>query len=291
MPNSGENNTLRQYIFDDYVLRNDGILLHHNREVHIPPKELEVFILLLEAGGKVVTKEQIFEKVWTKNIASDESLTRCIYVLRQILRGGEHCGYIGTVYGKGYRFKAQVAIVQSLQAHAKSCTTIAIFPFKMTPVMDDNLLHHGLVQGLSKYACFGLDVLPATVTQECNDFYTISNLLNQVQPEYYFTGKAVSQGNGWKLFIELVHAKDHKLMEHQSLEFEPSMHTSVLLTKMLSMLIKKIPNFQLKNGELHHMSSLDTAVACLSGRREMYHFTPISLQHATKIFEECVSTQ
>ncbi|PNM27207.1 transcriptional regulator HilA [Yersinia enterocolitica] len=291
MPTFGEKNAFRQYIFDDFVLRSDGVLLHHNREIHIPPKELEVFILLLEAGGKIVTKEQIFEKVWTQNIASDESLTRCIYALRKLLRGGKQCGYIGTVYGKGYRFKAQVAVVQSLRDQAKSSTTIAIFPFKMAPLMDDSLLHHGLIQGLSKYACFGLDILPAAATQECNDFYAITNLMNQMQPEYYFTGKVVSHGSGWKLFIELVHAKDHKLVEHQSLEFDPTMHVSLLLTKMVSMLIEKIPNFQLKNGELHHMSSLDTAVSCLSGRREMYHFTPVSLQAALTIFEECVSTQ
>ncbi|HDL6964625.1 TPA: HilA/EilA family virulence transcriptional regulator [Yersinia enterocolitica] len=286
-----EQNTFRQYIFDDFVLRNDGVLLHHNREIHIPPKELEVFILLLEAGGKIVTKEQIFEKVWTRSIASDESLTRCIYALRKLLRDGKHSGYISTVYGKGYRFKAQVAVVQSLHGQAKQATTIAIFPFKMAPVMDDSLLHHGLIQGLSKYACFGLDILPVTVTQECNNFYTINNLMIQMQPEYYFTGKVVPHGSGWKLFIELVHAKDHKLIEHQCMEFSPSMHITVLLTKMVSMLIEKIPNFQLKNGELQHMSSLDTAVACLSGRREIYHFTPVSLQNALNIFEECVSTQ
>nr|WP_241391634.1 HilA/EilA family virulence transcriptional regulator [Yersinia frederiksenii]ULG19994.1 invasion protein [Yersinia frederiksenii] len=291
MKTSGEKNAFRQYIFDDFVLQNDGILLHHNKEIHIPPKELEVFLLLLDAGGKIVTKEQIFEKVWTRNIASDESLTRCIYALRRILRRGKHCDYIGTVYGKGYHFKTQVAIVQSLKDQEKPSTTVAIFPFKMAPVMDDSLLHHSLVQGLSKYACFGLNILPVTVTQECNDFYAITNLMDQMQPEYYFTGKVVSHGSSWKLFIELVHAKDHKLLEHQSLEFEPSMHLSVLLTKMISMLIEKVPNFQLKNGELQHMTSLDTALACLTGRREMYNFTPLSLQHALSLFEECVSTQ
>ncbi|HCQ7337144.1 TPA: transcriptional regulator, partial [Escherichia coli] len=41
----GKNNT-QQYIFGDFVLKNNGILLFKNKEYHIPPKELGVIILL-----------------------------------------------------------------------------------------------------------------------------------------------------------------------------------------------------------------------------------------------------
>lgn len=292
MQNAVEKNAVRHYIFDDFILRNDGILLHQDKKIHIPPKELEVLIILLESGGHVVTKEQIFDKVWTENIASDESLTRCIYALRKILHGSKQSEYICTVYGKGYRFNAQVAVMQSLYEQVEPSTTIAVFPFKMAAMLDDGLLHYELTQGLSKYARFGLEILPAAVTQECHDFYSITNLIDKMQPEYYFTGKVVPHyGGGGKLFIELVHAKGHKLIEHQSVEFDPSMHLSVLLTKMVNMLIEKIPSFKLKNDRLEQFTSLDTAVACLNGRQEMYHFTPVSLQNALNIFEACISTQ
>ncbi|HDT2364248.1 TPA: transcriptional regulator, partial [Escherichia coli] len=35
-------NTTQQYIFGDFVLKNNGILLFKNKEYHIPPKELGV---------------------------------------------------------------------------------------------------------------------------------------------------------------------------------------------------------------------------------------------------------
>jgi len=283
----------RQYVFDDFILRSDSVLLHHNKKIHIPPKELKVFILLLEAAGNIVTKEHIFEEVWTKNIGSDESLTRCIYALRRILHDGKgkNDKYIETVYGKGFRFKAPVAIVQPLNEPVMSSTTVAILPFKMASVMDDSFLHHELIQGLSKYTFCGLDILPAAVTQDCNDFYAISNLIAQLKPEYYFTGKVAAYPGGYGLFIELVHARDHKLIEHQRIDFDPSMHLSVLITKMVSMLTEKIPHLQLRNEENRHVGSLDTAVACLNGRWNMYQFTPLSLQHALNIFEECISSQ
>ena len=40
-------NTTQQYIFGDFVLKNNGILLFKNKEYHIPPKELGVIMKLL----------------------------------------------------------------------------------------------------------------------------------------------------------------------------------------------------------------------------------------------------
>lgn len=288
---SGEKNASRQYLFGDFILRNDGVLLHHNKELHIPPKELEVLMLLLNANGEVVSKEQIFESVWSKMAASDESLTRCVYALRRILRENKNCRYIETVYGKGYRFKVEVAVVTPHEAQNNPSTSIAIFPFKAADIIDENLLHNGLIQGMSKYSCYAMNILPATVTKDCTDFMSIDALLNQLNPDYYFTGQAINCNNGWRFFIELVQARDHKLIEHQSIDFEPGMPVSVLINRMISLLVEKIPSIQIKNGKLHQMSSLDVAVACLNGRREMYRFTPASLDRALNIFSECISNQ
>ncbi|EHG5998751.1 TPA: HilA/EilA family virulence transcriptional regulator [Escherichia fergusonii] len=288
---SGEKNVSRQYLFGDFILRNDGVLLHHNKELHVPPKELEVLILLLDANGEVVLKEQIFESVWNKMAASDESLTRCVYALRRILRENKNCRYIETVYGKGYRFKVEVAAVSPPEKQNNVSTSIAIFPFKTADIIDENLLHNGLIQGMSKYSCYSMNILPAAVTKDCTDFMSIDALLNQLNPDYYFTGQAINYNNGWRFFIELVQARDHKLIKHQSIDFEPEMPLSVLMNRMINLLIEKIPSIQIKYSRLYQMSSLDTAVACLNGRREMYRFTPTNLERALEIFSECISNQ
>lgn len=289
---SGETtNVSRQYLFGDFILRNDGVLLHHNKELHVPPKELEVLMLLLSANGNVVSKEQIFESVWNKMAASDESLTRCIYALRRILRENKNCRYIETVYGKGYRFKVEVAVVSPHEEQKTASTTIAIFPFKTAEIIDENLLHNGLIQGMSKYSCYAIDILPASVTKDCTDFISIDTLLNQLHPDYYFTGQAIACEKGWRFFIELVQAQDHKLIEHQSIDFEPGMPVTILINRMINLLVEKLPSLQPNHHRLHQMSSLDVAVACLNGRREMYRFTPSSLDRALNIFSECISNQ
>lgn len=109
-------------------IKNNGILLFKNKEYHIPPKELGVIILLLNADGEIVSKEEIIDKVWSASVASDESLTRCIYALRKLLHENKQCKYIETVYGRGYRFTVPIVIVTDNEP-VKSTTTLAVFPF------------------------------------------------------------------------------------------------------------------------------------------------------------------
>ncbi|MDO2351550.1 hypothetical protein Q2477_25520, partial [Escherichia coli] len=54
-----------------------------------------------------------------------------------------------------------------------STTTLAVFPFRTEGSSNVLKLHSELVQGLSKYAFCGLDILPSSVTNEASDFSTI----------------------------------------------------------------------------------------------------------------------
>lgn len=277
-----------QFVFNDFILRNDGVLMSKNTEIHVPPKELEVLIMLLSAGGKIVSKEDIFNKVWNQNAASDESLTRCIYALRRILSEDKKNRYIETIYSKGYRFRCQVAIV-SEEEQSSSVTSIAIFPFPTQSFYDESILHHKLVHGLSRYSCFGLNIFPASVTQQCHDFVSINDFIRQVNPDYYLTGKIVSHSQSNKLFIEFVRASDHLLIEHQTIDFVNDIALSSLIPKIVNVIISKVPGFMLNEHNLPSTNSLDATLTCLNGRRELYKFTPESLENALSFLLECIS--
>ncbi|MCZ8651920.1 winged helix-turn-helix domain-containing protein, partial [Escherichia albertii] len=72
------------HFLEGITLTKDGILTKGKQQLYIPPKELGVLLVLLEAAGTVVLKDNIIEKVWRTVVVSDESLTRCIYSLRCI---------------------------------------------------------------------------------------------------------------------------------------------------------------------------------------------------------------
>lgn len=284
MPVSVDNINFCKYIFGDYVLHSDGILVRENQEVHVPPKELAVLLLLLRASGKIVTKNDIFDCVWSRNPASDESLTRCIYSLRKLLKEDRNTRYIETIYGKGYRFKMQVVVV-SLNEQINKATTIALFPFKCFQIMDETMLHRGLIQGLSKYSYIGLNVLPASATQDCHEFQSLNALIQQLKPDYYITGKIVESGDKLRLFIELIRSYDHKLLEHQSVVLEKGNHIPFILSKIIVLLTAKVPELKLSKNEKNQSESFDVAISCLNGRRELQHFTPESLQNALILFQ------
>ncbi|WP_258089454.1 winged helix-turn-helix domain-containing protein [Serratia liquefaciens] len=90
------------YEFGDYLLTEDGELSYKDESIEIPPKELSLLYVLLNANGSLLSKDEIIEKVWHGASISDESLTRCIYGLRRVLGNNKH--YIRTFYSRGYRF-------------------------------------------------------------------------------------------------------------------------------------------------------------------------------------------
>jgi DNA-binding winged helix-turn-helix (wHTH) protein len=67
---------LRSKITDDYI--------------HIEKKVAQVFECLAKAQGEIVTREEIFAHVWPNLIVSDDSLNRCISVLRKKLKLFDH---------------------------------------------------------------------------------------------------------------------------------------------------------------------------------------------------------
>lgn len=105
------------YVFGPYRLKSHHGLYRRGEYVPLPPKELAVLCALVSRCGHVVSKEQLIAEVWPRDFVSDESLARCIYVLRRTLgptdEGDE--SYIQTVYRRGYRFAAPVSLTNVSQ--------------------------------------------------------------------------------------------------------------------------------------------------------------------------------
>lgn len=75
----------------------------------LAPKQLALLRVLLESGGRVVSKREILERVWPEAPVSEASLTSCVHGLREALGDRRRRGrYVETVHGRGYRFSAEV---------------------------------------------------------------------------------------------------------------------------------------------------------------------------------------
>src|SRR5215470_18647415 len=87
-----------------FELRRDGEVVRLER------KPLEILILLAERPGELISREEILEKVWGKDVFVDanNSINTAIRKIRGALKDDpENPRYLYTVAGKGYRFTAE----------------------------------------------------------------------------------------------------------------------------------------------------------------------------------------
>ena len=106
----------------------------------IEPKVMALLVALSERPDQLWTREELLARIWADMPASDESLTRVVYLLRKALkRVGEAGGAVRTVSKLGYRLDAQVRNVDQNRSGSKS-TRIDFPPFSVAvlPVADQS---------------------------------------------------------------------------------------------------------------------------------------------------------
>ncbi len=89
----------------------DGRLYRSGRPLKVERIPMEILVFLVQQRGVVVSREQIVEKIWGKNIFldTDNSINGAIRKIRLVLKDDpELPRFIQTITGKGYRFIAPV---------------------------------------------------------------------------------------------------------------------------------------------------------------------------------------
>lgn len=81
-----------------------------NGEYELPPKEFDLLLFLAKNQGKILTKQQIYEKVWGEEYVYDDSNIMAIIsrLRKKIEENPGSPKYIQTVKGIGYRFSKEV---------------------------------------------------------------------------------------------------------------------------------------------------------------------------------------
>jgi serine/threonine-protein kinase len=103
----------RGYAFGDFridtasrqLLRSDGM------PVALTPRVFDTLMLLVENGGKVLSKDVLMAAIWPNRIVEENNLTQNVSTLRRVLgaSAGDH-RYILTEPGQGYRFVEPVRV-------------------------------------------------------------------------------------------------------------------------------------------------------------------------------------
>lgn len=85
------------------------VLLRDGAMVPLPPKAVDVLVVLVESAGQLVEKGELLAKVWPDTFVEDGNLSVNIFTLRKALGAADDEGeYIRTVPRRGYVFVAEV---------------------------------------------------------------------------------------------------------------------------------------------------------------------------------------
>lgn len=272
------------YLFDDFSLDANGVLKQGDRQISLPPKEVAVLRTLLEAAGETVSKDKLLTLVWPQQDVSEESLTRCIYAIRRVLREKKSDRIVETVYGTGYRVRRSVAIVSSATRAAALCT-LAIMPFRLSNASQTLLLHDRLVTRLFEYTAYGLRVLPASITRTILECHDIATFVERFTPDFYVTGHAIG---GDRLRIELVSSDGHQLLFSEEFELTGSDSTLPIEIRITDIVTKHLPGLTASVHLSHSFDSFDSATTFLHARFKLQQHTPSSLRQSLQLFHQCV---
>ena len=120
------------YEFGEFRLDAEGRLLsRHGKPVPLTPKAVDLLVVLVEARGNPVSKEDLLQKVWADATVEEGSLTSHISILRKALDDSTNeREFIETLPKRGYRFAAPVRetthdLPQALTSHSEAELTPA----------------------------------------------------------------------------------------------------------------------------------------------------------------------
>ena len=103
----------------------EGTVAGPGGSVRLEPKVMEVLAVLARQPGRVVSRDELLDTVWSGLVVTEHTLTRCIYQLRsQLAKIGNTSGATGydpieTLPKRGYRLLATVEIATDVSATAQ----------------------------------------------------------------------------------------------------------------------------------------------------------------------------
>ena len=81
--------------------------------MHLTRKAFDLLLLLLECRSKVVSKDDIYARLWPDSFVTESSLQTLVHEIRHAIDQGGSPSWIRTVHGIGYSFAGEVLVSET----------------------------------------------------------------------------------------------------------------------------------------------------------------------------------
>jgi len=127
-----------KYVFDDIELDADRAELRRAGQlVPVEPQVFDLLSLLVSSRDRVVTRDEIFERIWGDRIVSDAALSSRVRDARKAIGDdGKEQRFIRTIQRRGLRFVGQAEEIVVTQALAAAAAPVAAAVASPAPVQE-----------------------------------------------------------------------------------------------------------------------------------------------------------
>lgn len=100
------------YRFGEFKLDASHLMLSRNGdEIPLAPKAVETLLVLVEQRGKILSKSELMDAIWTDSIVEESNLAQYLHKLRKTLgNNADGKPFIETLRRRGYRFNGEVTL-------------------------------------------------------------------------------------------------------------------------------------------------------------------------------------
>lgn len=296
---------------------NDFVLDEHKFElrragtlVAIEPQVLSILLLLIENRDRLVTKDELIEKVWHGRIVSDSALTSRVKSARQaLLDDGAKQAMIRTIHGRGFRFVGPVIrgtaaepLVESGRDAAATTPladmgkpSIAVLPFHVlgldpTQALLGEALPHELIAELSRIRWLFV-IARGSSFQFRGAGSDVCQVGTVLGVRYCLTGTLEGSESRLTITVELADTRTRGVVWGEQFAARtgdvPSMRRDIV-ARIVSALEVQIPFHQAYEAQFQPITHLDAWSAFHLGLRQMFRFTREGNVESHALFERAL---
>jgi TolB-like protein len=303
------------YRFDDFELDLDrGELRAAGQPQPVEPQVFALLALLIQNRERLLSQDELIEKVWDGRVVSDSAISSRIKLARQALSDdGKAQRYIRTVHRRGFRFVADVRVLSSSprtvqQPEPEAATagaappdptgrpSIAVLPLQLlgdpgpyAAVAD--ALPHELIAELARlrwlfviargstFRLRGADTDPLEVGRLLGARYCMSGTLEVTARRLVITLELTDTRDGGLVWAERFAGTvdDVHLLREQ------------IRTQLLAALEIQIPLHEAAQARLTVTENLDAWSAYHLGLQHVYRFNRADNAEAARLFEHAIA--
>ena len=285
-------------------LRSNGVV------VAVEPQVFALIRLLVENRDRVVTKDEIVEKVWNGRIVSDSAISSRVKSARQSMGDdGRTQSVIRTVHGIGFSFAAEVASRPAVSFGESappandapvrgSQPSLAVIPFDLVgparpefPVAE--ALPHDLITDLSRLHWLFVIARGSSFRFRGADV-NLDDVRDKLNVQYCLTGTVEISGKSMSVSVELSETRHKGVIWSDRFRADIGAVHEIrdLIVKAVTNAVEvRIPSNEAQRALLKSPENLDAWSVYHLGIHHMYRFNKSDNEVATGFFKRAIAME